>query len=466
MKPSSHSPSPSPSPSLPPLSRHATPSGHHRSPTPLPPLPAHILAAQEVRRRNALGERGPCRSGCGDLDSHVLRGGGFERGCVVGVSAEEEGVGMALGLQVLSRELLDCPDSRALIITPRPAAEVLRSLRESLVAQLQPQEQTGGGCSLGHCLERVMLSCVFDMDGLWEVLSDLSDAEADAEVDESHKGDKNRETQLQTQTQTQTKGKGKEIQDSQDEEETLSTPLDDTTTTKKNTDTINTINTTTTTTTTIAITNTTPSFILITHFSTLLSGLFAQRERQAAHSTISLLSARLNYLSRNLPPGPLIMILNSVTESPGPTRTRIQDDPKPKPTKTKPTPSTPLDPSLQSIFSAPPPLNIPGYHYTGNLPRRLKPSFGLVFTQLLDLHLLCSRVARTRARDGLPVPGLQDGEGHVGSVVTVVEVLMDEMGVWQGRRGVRPRREQRWTAVDVVKGRVCCAMEEDALEAC
>ncbi|KAG6259544.1 hypothetical protein E4U24_003810 [Claviceps purpurea] len=365
-----------------------------------------------------------------------------------------------LGLQVLSRELLDCPDSRALIITPRPAAEVLRSLRESLVAQLQPQEQTGGGCSLGHCLERVMLSCVFDMDGLWEVLSDLSDAEADAEVDESHKGDQNRETQLQTQTQTQTKtkgkGKGKEIQDSQDEEETLSTPLDDTTTTKKNTDTINTTTTTTTT----------PSFILITHFSTLLSGLFAQRERQAAHSTISLLSARLNYLSRNLPPGPLIMILNSVTESPGPTRTRIQDDSKPKPTSTKPTPSTPLDPSLQSIFSAPPPLNIPGYHHTGNLPRRLKPSFGLVFTQLLDLHLLCSRVARTRARDGLPVPGLQDGEGHVGSVVTVVEVLMDEMGVWQGRRGVRPRREQRWTAVDVVKGRVCCAMEEDVLEAC
>ncbi|KAG5921882.1 hypothetical protein E4U61_006113 [Claviceps capensis] len=464
MKPSSASP--------PPLSRHATPSGHHRSPTPLPPLPAHILAAQEVRRRNALRERGPCRSGCGDLDTHVLRGGGFERGCVVGVSAEEEGVGMALGLQVLSRELLDYPDSRALIITPRPAVEVLRSLRGSLVAQLQPQEQTGGGCSLEYCLERVMLSCVFDMDGLWEVLSDLSDAEADAEADESHKGDQNPEMQKQTQTQTQTKGK--EIQDSQDEEETLSTPLDDTTTTKKNTDTINTTTTTTTTTTITTITtitNTTPSFILITHFSTLLSSLFAQRERQAAHSTISLLSARLNYLSRNLPPGPLIMILNSVTESPGTTpsrphqtRTHIQDDSKP--TKTKPGPSTALDPSLQSIFSAPPPLDIPGYHYTGNLPRRLKPSFGLVFTQLLDLHLLCSRVARTRARDGLPVLGLQDREEDAGGVVTVVEVLMDEMGVWQGRRGVRPRREQRWTAVDVVKGRVCCAMEEEAMEAC
>ncbi|KAG5975786.1 hypothetical protein E4U58_007326 [Claviceps cyperi] len=427
MKPSS----PSPSRSLPPPSRHVTPPGH-RSPTPLPPLPARILAAQEVRRRNALRERGSCRSGCGDLDTHVLRVGGFERGCVVGVSAEEEeGVGMALGLQVLSRELLDCPDSRALIITPRPAAEVLRSLRESLVAQQQPQEQTGGCCSLGDCLERVMLSCVFDMDGLWEVLSDLSDAEADAEADDGHKGDQKRETQLQTQTQKP----AKEIQDSQDEEETLSTSVDRTT-------------------------NTTPSFILITHFSTLLSGLFAQRERQAAHSTVSLLNARLNYLSRNLPPSPLIMILNSVTESPGMTterphrsRTRIQGDAKP--TKTKTTPSTALDPSLQSIFSAPPSLDIPGY-YTGTLPRRLKPSFGLVFAQLLDLHLLCSRVARTRAHDGLP--GLQGGEGDAGGVVTVVEVLMDEMGVWQGRRGVRPRREQRWTAVDVVKGRVCCAM--------
>ncbi|KAG6108019.1 hypothetical protein E4U13_006642 [Claviceps humidiphila] len=453
MKPSSLSPSPS----SPPPFRHATatPPGH-RSPTPLPPLPAHILAAQEVRRRNALRERGPCRSGCGDLDSHVLRGGGFERGCVVGVSAEEEGVGMALGLQVLSRELLDCPDSRALIITPRPAAEVLRSLRESLVAQ--QQQQTGGGCSLGHCLERVMLSCVFDMDGLWEVLSDLSDAEADAEPDDSHKGGQRHEMQRQTQTQTKGKGKGKgkEIQDSQDEEETLSTPLDDTATTNNNNTTITTITN-----------NTTPSFILITHFSTLLSGLFAQRERQAAHSTVSLLSARLNYLSRNLPPNPLIMILNSVTESPGTTparphqtrtrtRTRNGIQADAKPTKTKLTPSTALDPSLQSIFSAPPPLDIPGYHYAGNLPRRLKPSFGLVFTQLLDLHLLCSQVARTRAHDGLP--GLQDGEGDAGGVVTVVEVLMDEMGVWQGRRGVRPRREQRWTAVDVVKGRVCCAM--------
>ncbi|KAG6020949.1 hypothetical protein E4U19_006052 [Claviceps sp. Clav32 group G5] len=453
MKPSSPSSS-----SPPPLSRHATPSGH-RSPTPLPPLPAHILAAREVRRRNALRERGPCRSGCGDLDTHVLRGGGFERGCVVGVSAEEEGVGMALGLQVLSRELLDCPDSRALVITPRPAAEVLRSLRESLVAQQQqPQEKTGGGFSLEHCLERVMLSCVFDMDGLWEVLSDLSDAEADAEPDDSHKGDQKHEMHKQTQT-TQTQTKGTEIQDSQDEEETLSTPLHDTTTTTTTTTTTNNNNNNTITT----ITNTTPSFILITHFSALLSGLFAQRERQAAHSTVSLLSARLNYLSRNLPPNPLIMILNSVTESPGITtarrphqpQTRIHDDSRP--TKTKSHPSAALDPSLQSIFSAPPPLDIPGYYYTGNLPRRLKPSFGLVFTQLLDLHLLCSRVARTRARDGLP--GLQDGEeGDTGGVVTVVEVLMDEIGVWQGRRGVRPRREQRWTAVDVVKGRVCCAM--------
>lgn len=38
---------------------------------------------------------GPCRSGCEDLDNYVLLAGGFERGSVVGISAEDEdGVGV------------------------------------------------------------------------------------------------------------------------------------------------------------------------------------------------------------------------------------------------------------------------------------------------------------------------------------------------------------------------------------
>lgn len=43
---------------------------------------------------------GPCRSGCGELDDHVLLSGGFERGSVVGVSAEDDGMGLAVGLSL------------------------------------------------------------------------------------------------------------------------------------------------------------------------------------------------------------------------------------------------------------------------------------------------------------------------------------------------------------------------------
>ncbi|KAG5927486.1 hypothetical protein E4U42_002196 [Claviceps africana] len=357
------------SPSAPP--RPSTPA--RRRFTTSPPVPADVLAAREVGRRNALGKMGPCRSGCGDLDDHVLRGGGFERGCVVG-----------LGLQVLSRELLDRrasspPDSRALIITPRPAGEVLGSLRESLEAQLR---QTGegegegegaGGCVLAECLERVMLSCVFDMDGLGEVLSDLDrdvqDAEAEADIHETHDG-----------------------QDARGGEP--------------------------------------PSLVLITHFSSLLSGLFAQRERRAAHETVSRVGARLGRLSRTLPSGPLVMMLNSATGTG---------------TGTGPPTRTAADPSLQGIF--------------GPRPR---PSFGVVFAQLLDMHLLCSRA--TTRHGGTPTETVRRRDGgqeqdHPGAAsVTVVEVLTDDMGVWQGRRGPRPSREQRWTAVHVVAGRVVCAM--------
>ncbi|KAG6003826.1 hypothetical protein E4U54_000627 [Claviceps lovelessii] len=375
---------------------------------------------------------------------------------------------MALGLQVLSRELLDektsplGTQSRALIITPRPAGEVLRSLRESFAAQMQTtgaadSDADNDGRVLADCLDRAMLSCVFDMDGLCEVLSDLDEddnAEAEAEAD-------NHQMEMH---------KTREIQDSQDAEEEalLSTvppppPPDDNSKNSKRD----------------RKKDSMPSFILITHFSTLLGGLFAQRERQAAHATVSQVGARLGHLSRNLASSPLIMILNSVTE----TRDTVDRTRKSRVHGHAQGPSTTtaaaLDPSLQSIFS-PPLLDIPGYN-AGNMPRRVKPSFGLVFAQLLDMHLLCSRVARTghdgtktetetetetggvvseRGNDNGNDNDNERGEihGSGASFVTIVEVLMDDMGVWQGRRGPRPSREQRWTAVDVVRGRVSCDM--------
>ncbi|KAM0323169.1 hypothetical protein ACHAQA_009019 [Verticillium albo-atrum] len=93
------------------------------------------------------------------------------------------------------------------------------------------------------------------------------------------------------------------------------------------------------------------------------------------------------------------------------------------------------------------------YHNVAS--RRNKPSFGMVFAQILDLHLLCTRVPRG-ADDAERVFGDAPGEAKF---VWVVEVLLDEIGVWEGKRGPRRSREQRWGAVDVVKGRVVNAFE-------
>jgi hypothetical protein len=59
------------------------------------PVSASALASIEKQRRDFVRGLGPCRSGCEDLDNYVLLAGGFERGSVVGISAEDEdGVGV------------------------------------------------------------------------------------------------------------------------------------------------------------------------------------------------------------------------------------------------------------------------------------------------------------------------------------------------------------------------------------
>lgn len=61
------------------------------------PVPASVLADGEAARRDGLRARGPCHSGCRELDEYVLMGGGFERGSVVGVSADDsDGFGLAV----------------------------------------------------------------------------------------------------------------------------------------------------------------------------------------------------------------------------------------------------------------------------------------------------------------------------------------------------------------------------------
>lgn len=56
------------------------------------PLSAAVLAELEIARRDGLKSRGGgvCRTGCAELDRHVLLAGGFERGTVVGISSEDD----------------------------------------------------------------------------------------------------------------------------------------------------------------------------------------------------------------------------------------------------------------------------------------------------------------------------------------------------------------------------------------
>ncbi|KAI8295676.1 hypothetical protein K4K59_004507 [Colletotrichum sp. SAR11_240] len=179
-----------------------------------------------------------------------------------------------------------------------------------------------------------------------------------------------------------------------------------------------------------------PDIILITHFSTLMTALFTGRDRLSAHDGLQSLSAFLRYLSRSLSSSPLIILLNSTSSS----KSKTLTEPPPMPPSEAPPPpderssssSKPLAATLRSVFN-PPQLDIPGY--AGHAAaRRNKPTFGLVFAQLLDLHLLCTKVPRTREdAERLYAPPDRGDGGGGGSVryTWVVEVLLDELGVWE-----------------------------------
>ena len=172
--------------------------------------------------------------------------------------------------------------------------------------------------------------------------------------------------------------------------------------------------------------------IIITHTGLLLTSLFTHRSSSAAHATWQLLSSHLRYLARTLPSSPLIFLLNS-TSSP-----EVERHAQP----------ARLDQTLRSVFNPP---TIPGYSTL--LARRNKPTFGLVFAQMLDLHVLCTNIPRT---------GADVERGPTGSTVTIVEVLLDDMGVWEkGRDGKgRKHREQRWGAVDLKEGHLVNAFRK------
>ncbi|KAF5006745.1 hypothetical protein FDECE_6896 [Fusarium decemcellulare] len=402
----------------------------------LEPIPASVLAEREACRRDAAAKLGACITGCAVLDEQVLLGG-FERGTVVGISAEDEEMAVQLGLQTLAYSLCHGTVTTGLVVTPKPASVMLAGLRDAVKSELKTRGVQDGRAKarLRECLEKVMLSCVFDLDGLWEVLADLDTPGGSEAVDQQDEEPPEQEEKAGQEGERATI-EVEEIQDSQDDDDDALSPIQSHSSPeqpqpqphqesrpKQHQ----------------------PGIILVTHFSSLLTSLFSHREKSAAHSALHLLSSHLRHLSRNLSSSPLIMLLNS-TSSPAlssPTTTASSS----APTAASPAKQAPLDPTLRSIF------NPPGYG-TYSI-RRTKPSFGLVFSQLLDLHLLCTHIPRTKSDAEAVVQRLVEDV----RMAWVVEVLLDDLGVWEGTRGVRIEREQKWTAVGVEGGRIKAAFE-------
>ncbi|KAH7634452.1 hypothetical protein B0T09DRAFT_252633 [Sordaria sp. MPI-SDFR-AT-0083] len=181
----------------------------------LQPIPASTLLPQDPRISRLRGhDRNGLlfSTGCRELDSHVLLGGGatgaaaaagarfeggFEPGCVVGISSEEETIGLGIGLQVVARMLLSSSDpasikskegkAKAMIITTLSTTSLLPMLRLALVSEARVLLLQGDGSGNGQqqqvdratiksCLERVLVARVFDAEGLREVLRELEES--------------------------------------------------------------------------------------------------------------------------------------------------------------------------------------------------------------------------------------------------------------------------------------------------
>jgi hypothetical protein len=403
-----------------------------------------------------------------------------------------------LGLQVLACSLLDSVAQKVQVITPKPPSTIVVLLKNAITAELKARGVLKSDeitTRRRDCLDRIMLSRVFDMDGLDEVLADLdaTAAVAPESVEEEKQiieeqpveetagvaeqpslaaADDDAAAASGEEEKPQEASVVAEIQDSQDEDETPSPPPSPAAIPQpRQPQSADTENHGTTATSAAAaepvnrpILNkqvdknssekppassaSTPDIILITHFSSLLTSFFTQRDKSAAHAALRLLATRLRRLSRMLPSNPLLIILNSTDSGAHASESHshehnlnmnsnplLPSDQQSSSSTTYKSASSSTDPTLRSIFNPP--------HHASTSYKANKPTFGLVFTQLLDLHLLCTRAPRPSRAAPSSLRAM-----------TVVEVLLDDIGLWEGERGQRRRREQRWTILASRNGRM------------
>ncbi|KAK3994944.1 hypothetical protein QBC44DRAFT_367140 [Cladorrhinum sp. PSN332] len=296
------------------------------------------------------------------LDEYILLGG-LQSGTVVGLSCEDEDLGLLISLQTVSHHLVSSPNSNSnvMIVTcTRPIQTLLPLLRKAIINSLialskQEEDELVSGvvdlqAKVKECLRRIKISRVFDVKGLEEVLCEV-------EENENEKVD----------------------------------------------------------------------VVVVSDMPLLLGTVFGDRsggggggnsrninweeEGRGVHEMVGELGGRLRRLAggdESTDKGKrLVMLLNSVSVKEGGDAA-----------------------GLRSVFSG---GGVPG-------SKNKRPAYGQVFGRLVDLHLMGSRVPA----------GEMEAERQRKEVwVWVMEVLFDEVGMYDFERMERRDREGRWGVLEV-----------------
>lgn len=479
------------------------------------PVQASMLLGQLRQRQVDLPsglEHRKLMTGLADVDDYLLQGG-IQRGCVVGISSggasaangsgrrrnpnaqetpEGLGAGRLIILHALVRALLDHPFSQASIIDSTgsfPLALLARVVRWQIARENQRKQRSGteGSNQLRDnreesldskvisILERVSITRVFDIEGLWEVLGEVChgaehhDSTAKAnygintpveESKSSHKASTDvpgRSASGKQEDELARPALSPEIMDSEDEDDDLDTDngsIQSTGSPKLESDMNKESN----------ATSDSPPFpkaagksmpteiVMVDNMATLINDLFGRTERGAAHTLLMQLAHTLTSLthSSNL----TVFLLNTLTPRSSRKISVTQD-------------------RHSSAFAA----------------MTSTPSLGMIFDSFTDLHLMCHSLPATAGDADMAYGGADrqdenDGaigdwrdsrhemgqygnnertvEGDGGEVLfaNVIEVLKDDcpdLDRWEGVDGDdKPRkatsREQRWVAFRIADG--------------
>ncbi|TEY73036.1 hypothetical protein BOTCAL_0084g00150 [Botryotinia calthae] len=432
-----------------------------KPPAPVHPITADQLLELEERQRALFNEKDDVpariRTGCQEIDDYVLcagkdtLNGGFERGIVVGLSAadgDESTGSRMISLNLIASVLLQNIDLVNAIqksqsesgssIKPKVVVvdttgsfnlpllvKILRSRllkrryemrsRDDITKNLNDGHNTNESTEIGiqkevnALLELVAISRVFDIEGLWEILSELGRPN-DQPINNG--GDQEIPTITASHTRKPVEGEAEpfhkipdEICDSEDEDIELTPPP--VKPTAPNPSSI----------------ETSPEILIIDSMHYLISHLFTHSEKVSAHNLLSLLSQTLHTLTHTQN---ILTILHNTTIS-----TKANFTSQQLPRQPPPPP-----PTIQSIFSSP----------------GQKPALGRIFDDFLNLHIMISKLPKKR-EDVEILSRRDDHTSHFGNenehvmYSFILEVLRDECPVLGGDRRLGRRfgdRDERW----------------------